>query len=259
MPCPERVEILGCPFDAVSFDQTLGRMRAAAAAGRRMQIVPANVDFIMQARRDPVFASELGRADLVVADGVPVLWAAALLGRPLKGRVSGTDLAWRAAGIAAELGRPVAIVGGRIERTRRAAARMARSFPGARVIAFDTPFPLDPPAAGRLVAAVRAVAPAILLVALGAPRQERFVQEHLAASGASVGIGVGSALDILSGAAPRAPAWMKDRGFEWLWRMAQEPRRLGRRYLVENSPFVLLVIREMARRRRPGWKGAADA
>jgi exopolysaccharide biosynthesis WecB/TagA/CpsF family protein len=88
-----------------------------------------------------------------------------------------------------------------------------------------------------------------VLAALGAPRQERWVQSHLGASGANVGIGIGSAFDIISGRNPRAPGWMQALGLEWFYRMLQEPRRLGRRYLVDDSPFLILLPVEIVRRK----------
>jgi len=85
-PRPRRIDVLGCPFDAVSFAETVAEIRAAVEQDSHLQVVPGNVDFVMKARRDPGFAADLARADLVVADGVPVVWAASLLGRPLRGR-----------------------------------------------------------------------------------------------------------------------------------------------------------------------------
>lgn len=234
----ERRDIIGCPFDAVSFAEAVRIIRHAVENGRRLQVVPGNVDFVMKARRDPAFASELHAADLIVADGVPVTWAGRVLGQPLKGRVSGTELVLACAEISARSGRAVAMIGGRGDITRRAADVMEKLHPGSRMRALETPFPLTPESNRRLVDRIREIEAAIVLVALGAPRQERWVRENLAASGAHVGIGIGSAFDIISGDKPRAPKWMCDNGLEWLHRMAQEPRRLGRRYLVEDLPFV---------------------
>jgi N-acetylglucosaminyldiphosphoundecaprenol N-acetyl-beta-D-mannosaminyltransferase len=99
---------------------------------------------------------------------------------------------------------------------------------------------------------IRRLGAAVVLVALGAPRQERWVQRYARPSGASVGIGVGSAFDIISGDQPRAPAFIRDRGLEWFHRMLLDPRRLVRRYLIEDSPFILHLLREVVRRRMPG-------
>jgi N-acetylglucosaminyldiphosphoundecaprenol N-acetyl-beta-D-mannosaminyltransferase len=243
-----RRDILGCPFDSVSFEETVETIRSAVLEGRRLQVVPGNVDFVMKARRDPEFARELRGADLVVADGQFVTWAAALLGQPLRRRVSGTDLVWECARISAETGCTVALVGGMPGIAEQAAAEMTRRHPAASLHAVPTPWPLGSAENRALVAQVRAIAARIVLVALGAPRQERWVQAHLDASGASVGIGVGSAFDIISGDKPRAPEWMQKASLEWFHRLTLEPRRLAWRYLVEDSPFLLHLAAAAAQR-----------
>ncbi len=243
---------MGCPFDAISARETAELVRTTLRDGARLHIVTANVDFVMKARRDPSFAEELWRADLVVADGVPILWAANLLGSPLRGRVNGTDLVWTCAEIARQLGSGIALVGGAAEISERAAAALRRHAPGAAIHVIRTPFPLDAAASEEIAAEIKRLGARILLVALGAPKQERWLQSYLATSGASVGIGIGSALDIISGDRPRAPEFFQKNGLEWLHRMVLEPRRLGRRYLVEDSPFLLhagaAIVRRWTRR-----------
>jgi N-acetylglucosaminyldiphosphoundecaprenol N-acetyl-beta-D-mannosaminyltransferase len=243
------VDVLGCPFHVVSFQDVLDTIERALTAKKRLQIVPGNVDFVMKASRDDAFRQLLHKIDLVVADGVPITWAAMLLGTPLKGRVSGTDLVFRCGEISARLKTPVALVGAAPGVAQRAADRMMEAFPGSMVHAIATPMQLDDAGSSRVVEEVSGLNASILLAALGAPRQERWLHQYLPRSGAIVGIGVGSALDIICGDKPRAPAWMADNGLEWFHRMLQEPRRLGRRYLVEDSGFGLLLAKELLRRR----------
>lgn len=245
----DRIDLLGCPFDAISFDATVDAIRAAVQGGTRLQIVPGSVDTVMKARRDREFRTDLAAADLVVADGQFVTWAAHWLGTPLRRRVSGTELVWHCARVSAETGRPVALIGAAPGVADRAAVAMGRRYPGSDVRALPTPFPLDAAANAELVARIRDLGAAIVLAALGAPRQERWIRDHLGAAGASVGIGIGSAFDIICGDMPRAPVWMQRASLEWLHRLRLEPRRLGRRYLVEDMPFVALLAREVVRRR----------
>jgi N-acetylglucosaminyldiphosphoundecaprenol N-acetyl-beta-D-mannosaminyltransferase len=247
-PC-DRIEVLGCPFDAISFEETTHRLREAVLEREWLQLVPANVDFVVKARRDPGFAERLRRADLVVADGVVVVWAAALLGTSLQGRVSGTDLVWSCAEISQDLRCPVALIGGMPGVAERAAAAMQERFPKASLHAIPTPHPLDARGSEQVLDQLREIEAAIALVALGAPRQEEWIQEYLPESDAVVGIGIGSAFDIISGDRPRAPRLLRDNGLEWFHRMVLEPRRLARRYLVEDSPFLLHLAAEVARRR----------
>ena len=243
-----RVDILGCPFDAITLEETLDAVETTVRNGGHLQVVPGNVDFVMKARRDPVFARELQEADLVVADGNFVAWASQILRTPLKGRVSGTELVWQCGGISARTGCGVAMIGSAEGIADRAAEKMRAYFPGSRVEALPTPYPLTEEGNRELVKRIRAMDAGIVLVALGAPRQERWVQSSLADSGAAVGIGIGSAFDIISGDKPRAPMWMQRMSLEWFYRMILEPRRLGRRYLIEDMPFVAHLFREALRR-----------
>jgi len=245
----KRVDILGCPFDSISFSETVGTIRRTLLEGGRLQVVPGSIDFVMKARQDPLFSAELWRADLVVADGVPIVWAASLLGSGLRGRVSGTELVWSCAQLSSEMGCSVAMIGATPDIVRRAAVAMQRRFPRASLHPIPTPFPLGPEENQLVVEEIRKANAEIVLVALGAPKQERWVQAHLERCGASVGIGIGSAFDIICGDKPRAPQWMQRMGLEWLYRMLQEPRRLGRRYLIEDSPFLFHLAAELMRRR----------
>jgi N-acetylglucosaminyldiphosphoundecaprenol N-acetyl-beta-D-mannosaminyltransferase len=131
---------------------------------------------------------------------------------------------------------------------------MTQRFPGAVVEAIDTPFPLGQPESLAVAASVRKFGAAIVLVALGAPKQERWVRDYLAECGANVGIGVGSAFDIICGDRPRAPQWMQTFGMEWFYRLLLEPRRLSRRYLIEDTPFLYFMARTLVKRKLRIWR-----
>jgi N-acetylglucosaminyldiphosphoundecaprenol N-acetyl-beta-D-mannosaminyltransferase len=237
-----RIDVLGAPLDAVTFEQTVSLIEEAVNARGRLVIAAGNVDQVMKARRDPQFADLLRRADLVIADGVPLVWAATLLGNPVRGRVSGTDLVRRCAQVSARTGRAVALIGGRPGVAERAARVLEVQYSGARLDAIATPMPLTDDDSRAMASEIRSRGAAIVLVALGAPRQERWVQTYLDQTGAHVGMGVGSAFDILCGDQPRAPKWMCDHGLEWFYRMILDPRRLVRRYLIDDSPFIFHLL-----------------
>lgn len=248
----QRIDVLGCPFDAVSFTETVELMRRAVLNNQPLNVVTGNIDFVMKAKRDARFAQELWQADLIVADGVPILWAATLLGAPLRGRVNGTDLVWQCAALSAETGAPVALIGAAPGVAQRAAQRVRERYPQAQVHAIPTPYPLDAAASAAMVEQIRGLNAKFILAALGAPKQERWLTAHLRECGALVGIGCGSALDIICGDKPRAPRWMQHAGLEWFHRMLQEPQRLGRRYLIEDSPFLLHFLAAFARKQLLG-------
>ena len=244
-----RVNILDCPFDAVSFSDVIELIKTAVLQGQRLQFCPGSIDFVMKARHNAQFAEDLWAADCVFADGVPIVWAASLLGQPIRGRVAGTDVVWKCAQISAEMGFRVAMIGGNYALTERAAAKMREASPGARLYPLPTPFPLGPKENEELTEAIRSVDARIVLVALGAPKQERWVRANLERCGANVGIGIGSAFDIISGDKPRAPKLMADHGFEWFHRMLLEPRRMAKRYLIDDSPFLYYLALEILKKR----------
>jgi N-acetylglucosaminyldiphosphoundecaprenol N-acetyl-beta-D-mannosaminyltransferase len=244
----KRLDILGCPIDSVSFEDTLNCIRKAILAKKCLHVITANTDFVVKARHDAGFTEELWNGDLVVPDGVPVLWAAAILGTPLRGRVNGTDLASVAADLSEELGCSVAMAGAEYDYTLRAAENMRKRCPKAQLFPIETPYPLTPEMNARLIDDIRNTGAKILLLALGTPKQERWLQKHLPETGALVGIGIGSAFDMISGAKPRAPKWMQQCGLEWFHRMLMEPRRLGKRYFLDFAFFGYLFKEVILRR-----------
>ena len=252
---PERIHILGCPFDAVTFAEAADKITLALQEESPLHVCVGNVDMVMKTRKIPDFADIFNDSGLVICDGVPITWAARALGTPLKGRVSGTDMVWECAAISERIGITVAMIGAEFATTRQAAKAMLARYPKAKLRAFPTPYPLTEAENEKLLVTLRESGAAMVLVALGAPKQERWIRDHLAASGACVGIGIGSAFDIISGKQPRAPRWMCDNGLEWLYRMMQDPARLGRRYLLEDFPFLWHILVAIARRRLGGTKG----
>lgn len=243
-----RVDILGCPFDAISFGMAVERVKRAILTDEHLHIVTGNVDFVMKARKDDAFAEAICGAGLVVADGVPILWAARFLGTPLPGRVNGTELAWECARLAAETGCGLALVGAAEGVAERAAERIAKRYKG-RLTPVNTPYPLTEEGCRAVVERIKASGAGIVLAALGAPKQEYFLRDNLAASGANVGIGIGSAFDIIAMETPRAPRWMRGSGLEWLYRLYREPRRLWKRYLIDDMPFFWHLFVEWLRRK----------
>lgn len=248
----KRVNVLGCPFAAISFSETEDEIQRAIDDRRLLHIVTANIDMVMKARRNPSFASTLWSANLVVADGKPIDWAAALLGNPICGRVNGTNLVWSCAAMSMKNGWPIALIGGVGDVSARAALKLKERHPESVLYAIPTPTPLSEEQNALLLEQIKVTGAKIVLVALGAPLQEEWIATNLLESGAQVGIGVGSAFDMISGDRSRAPRWMQNSGFEWFYRMLQEPRRLGKRYLVEDSPFLyhlaLTILRSNGRK-----------
>ncbi len=252
-----KVEICGLPVDAETAAGALERVAAAVEARRRgegslpLAVFSANVDMVVKASRDPAFARELGAADLLLADGMPLLWMARGLGARLPERVAGSDLAPRLAALAAARGFSLFLLGAAPGVAERAAERLARESPGLRVAGTLAPplgFERDPASREAVVRAVRAASPDVVLVALGAPRQERWILAERGRLSAGAFLAVGGTFDLLAGVRSRAPRFLQRLGLEWAWRLVQEPLRLGRRYLVEDAAVVPLYLQALWRR-----------
>jgi N-acetylglucosaminyldiphosphoundecaprenol N-acetyl-beta-D-mannosaminyltransferase len=202
------------------------------------------MDFLRLARADLEFREAINGADLVVPDGVPVLWAARLLGEPLLERVTGVDIVEQGAALAATHGYGIFLLGAEEGVAAEAATALSRRFPGLRVAGtYSPPFgPFSPEEDARMVEMVRAAGPDMLFVAFGAPRQDTWIRRHLDELNVPVCVGIGGTFNFLTGRVPRAPRWMQGAGLEWAYRLRQEPRRLWRRYLLGDLPLFLRIL-----------------
>jgi len=218
----------------------------------RGYVVTPNVDHIVRYQNQESFRQACASAVLHLPDGVPVVWAARRLGIRLKERVAGADLLPAVCRMAAARGFTVFLMGGGRGVAQRAAEALVLRFSGLRIVGTHTPpgdFTADGPAAELAVAAVARAHPDILFVGLGSPKQELWVHRHWDRLACTVAICCGAAIDYAAGVKPRAPLWMQRAGLEWLWRLAHEPRRLWRRYLVDDVAFLGIFLREWWRLR----------
>lgn len=231
--------ILGIPFCDVSFEDTIEWIRQQVHSRRPSYIATANMDFLMQAWRDPERQRILLEADLVVADGMPIVWLSRTLGHPLRERVTGSDLVPMFAELAARQGFSIFGLGGAPGVAERATARLAERYPGLRIAGCYSPPKADILQMDNtgILARIEDSSPDILLVAFGAPKQEKWVNMHIRRWKVPVSNGIGGSLDFLAGMQKRAPRVIQRLGLEWLWRMLSHPRRLVRRY-VANIAFL---------------------
>lgn len=208
-------------------------------------IVTANPELVMEARRNPAFAEVLRRAELVLPDGIGIVWAARLLGRPIAQRVPGIELAEALLEAGARHGYKVFFLGAAPGVAEQAAVAVERTYPGIEVVGTQHGY-FSAEEEPDVVERVRRAVPDILFVGLGAPRQEFFIARHRTTWNVPVAIGVGGSLDVLSGRARRAPRWVQAIGLEWLYRLVREPRRIGR--MAALPQFVVLVLLDAMRR-----------
>jgi N-acetylglucosaminyldiphosphoundecaprenol N-acetyl-beta-D-mannosaminyltransferase len=241
-----RVVVGGLGFDHVTEDQAVAVVEHGMLAGEGGWVVTPNVDIWLRTRREPDCAALVERADLVVADGMPLVWAAALAGTPLPQRVPGSTLVERLCAMAASHGHGVYVIGGGIGDTAERAGRaLAQRYPGLRfagAIAPDFGFEQDPAQVADIVAAVRDSRAELVLVGLGFPKQERLAEELCAQLPHIWALGCGGGVAMAAGDAKRSPAWAQRLGVEWVVRLVQEPRRLAHRYLVDDAPAALVLL-----------------
>lgn len=250
-----RVALFGFEIDALTMAEAISEFRRLISRKLPSLAFNVNVDICMKILRDKELLSVFRDADVVLVDGTPMVWATRFLGRPLPGRVSGSDFLPAFCRVAAEVGYRVFLLGGGPGIGERAKSRLEAMNPGLRIVGTYSPpygFDLDADENARIVERVHQSAPDVLFAAFGAPKQEKWLFQFRDILGVPVSMGVGSSLDYLAGRLQRAPIWMQRWGMEWTYRLAQEPRRLWQRYLVDDLPFVYYLLKERFQMRGTG-------
>ena len=242
----EPLRILGSRVDAVDMDEATQRIERLLAQRRFAQIVTFGSEMAMHARRDAAYQEVVNAADLVVPDTIGVVYAARLLGRPLRERVAGIELIDRVCALCAASGVPVFLLGGAPGVAQEAAAVLRARHPTLAIAGCrDGYFTLEQePAILETIASSQA---RVLFVALGFPRQELWVRAHAAQLGPVICIGVGGSFDVISGRLRRAPAVLRALGLEWLYRLVTQPHRLARQLSLPG--FAALVGAQAVRDR----------
>ncbi len=245
-PARAPIAILGVPFDNVTTPQTLDLIGDMIATGRPHYGVTANVDFIVQATEDVELRRILFDAHLVLADGMPIVWASKRLGNPLPERVTGSGLIPELLALAEQKGWRVFFLGGTEQSVAAAAEKTRAKHPGLQLVgAYSPPFkPLLEMDHADLLHRIREAKPDILLVAFGCPKQEKWINMHYREARVPFMVGVGATIDFLAGTFKRAPVWMQKSGTEWIFRIWQEPGRMVGRYGKDFRVFVFAILRQ---------------
>ncbi len=255
-----RIPLCGATVDALRLDEAVTLMLewATAPQERLRYVVTPNVHHAVLLQESQDLRDAYDGADLVLADGVPLIVLAKLVGEPLPERVAGSDLVPLMLARAPK-GLRVFLLGAGPGVGDRAAARIHEQWPGVEVVGvYDPPmgFDRDPAATAHAVERVNAAAPDLLVIGLGAPKQEKWVHAHRDQLNARVAVCAGATIDFLAGELARAPEWMQRHGLEWAHRVWSEPRRLGPRYARDAVAFPRVALREFADRRRRGDGGS---
>ena len=237
------LRLMGVPIHDVTMSETLAWIGRWIDMGGPHQIATVNPEFLMRARDDGDFRATLARAALCIPDGIGILLAARLRGDPLRERVAGSDLVPRLAAVAATQGWRLFFLGAAPGVAQEAASRLRTAHPDLLIVGCYAGSPAREEEA-EIVARIRDSQADAVLVAYGAPGQDQWLGRNLAATGASVGIGVGGSLDFIAGTSRRAPRWLQQLGMEWLYRLLREPWRWRRQLALPRFAWLILTGRD---------------
>lgn len=234
--------IMGRPLFGGSAEELLQCLESLAASGQPSLVVTLNVDQTLNLQDDPAFARAVRDADMVIIDGMPIAWLGKLLGAAHTARHTGADL------LPAASRRPwkLAITGGDDETASSAATALSRERASVHAVPFPMIAAVDDPAGRHVASALGDLGPDIVFLCLGSPKQELWYRHWLPDLPPAVYVGAGAAVDFAAQRVRRAPLWMQRLGLEWLFRLAQEPRRLATRYLIRGPRFLAVILRSVA-------------
>jgi N-acetylglucosaminyldiphosphoundecaprenol N-acetyl-beta-D-mannosaminyltransferase len=249
----EKFSVLGVGVNPVQISDVIARMQDwIAQHGECRTIAVTGMHGIMEAHHDRAFKNILNSSTLVVPDGMPLVWLARLKGKQLKRRVYGPELMTTFCETSAGKGYRHFLYGGAPGVAEKLAKELANQFPGLVIAGtFSPPFrPVTAEEDEEIIRQISAAQPDVLWVGLSTPKQERWMDAHHKLLNIPVLVGVGAAFDIHSGLKKQAPAWMREHGLEWFYRLVQEPKRLWRRYVLYGSEFVFCVTLDLLGLRR---------
>jgi N-acetylglucosaminyldiphosphoundecaprenol N-acetyl-beta-D-mannosaminyltransferase len=245
----ERVEFMDCPFDALTISEVVEQALSWCRGERRPHtLMTVNAAVLVMMRKAAALAEACRAGDLIVPDGVPVVWASRLVGQPLRDRVAGIDLMARLLEAASAQRLRVFFLGAKEEVVQKLVAWCVSRHPGLVVAGYRNGYfkESDSP---EVIEQIRQSGADILFVGMPTPFKEVWCEQHREALDVPLIMGVGGSFDVLAGFVRRAPLWMQNVGLEWFWRLSMEPRKMWKRYLVTNSLFIARTLLEAMRRR----------
>jgi N-acetylglucosaminyldiphosphoundecaprenol N-acetyl-beta-D-mannosaminyltransferase len=246
----ERILLMGCKIDNLTMQETLDKIAGFIRSGQPHQHVVVNVDKLVKASRDPAMRRIINACALVNVDGTPVVWASRLLGTPLKERVPGIDLFDALMHRAAKCGWRVFLLGAQQNVLAGVVRHYAQALPALVVCGARNGYWQGEVEEQEVVQQIRASRADLLFVAISSPQKEHFLDRYQDAMQVPFLMGVGGSFDVVAGKVKRAPLWMQRAGMEWFYRFVQEPRRMFRRYFLDDMAFFGLLFREVLQRRK---------
>lgn len=240
----EKQPLLNTYVNNVDMPETIRAIEAMIEEKRKSYIVAINVDVVMKMEQDAYLKKITDEADMVLVDGKPLVWIAKWHKHPVKAKISGSDLVPLLCETAAEKGYTMFILGGKEGIADQAKEKLEKDLPGIRIVGTYAPpfgFEKDVQELEKINRMITDVHPDLLIACFGCPKQEKWIYENYQNYDATVSICAGATVDFLAGNVTRAPKWMSDHGLEWFYRFTQEPKRLFKRYFVDDVKILGLV------------------
>jgi N-acetylglucosaminyldiphosphoundecaprenol N-acetyl-beta-D-mannosaminyltransferase len=244
----KRIELFGIEIDNITFDEAIDRIVESIENKEKNFICTPNVDHIIKLQSDSLFRLIYSNAGLVLNDSKVLFFLSKILKTPLVDKISGSELLPALCRVASEKGYSLFFLGGREESAKISAQKYKENYPSIKIAGTYSPpfgFKKNKKENIKILKLISDASPDILFVGLGAPKQEKWIYDNLDKINARVSIGIGAAFEFASGKVGRAPRWISNCGMEWFWRLIKEPRRLWKRYLVDDVKIFSLFIKEL--------------
>ena len=242
----EKQSLLNTYVNSVNMEETIDAIEKMISDRKKSYIVPINVDVVMQIENDPKLKEIVDKADLVLVDGQPLVWIARWHKKPVKDKISGSDLIPELCKVAAKRGYSIFIIGGADGVAEIAKTNLEKQFIGIQIVGTYAPpfgFEKDDNELEKINLMINQKKPDILIACLGCPKQEKWIYDNYQKYNANVSICAGATVDFLAGNVKRAPKWMSNHGLEWLFRVTQDPKRLIKRYFIDDVKIISLICK----------------
>lgn len=242
----EKQPLLNTFVNNVDMPETIKAIEQMITSGKKSYVVAINVDVVMKIEEDPYLKKIVDTADMVLVDGKPLIWISKLHKREVKAKISGSDLVPLLCKTAADKGYTMFIIGGKDGIAEQAKLRLEKQLPGIKIVGTYAPpmgFEKDETELDKINRMISEVHPDLLIACFGCPKQEKWIYENIEKYDAKVSICAGATVDFLAGNVKRAPKWMSDHGLEWFYRFLQEPKRMFKRYFVDDVKILKLIKR----------------
>lgn len=240
----EKQPLLNTYVNNVDMAETIAAIEQMIADGKKSYVVAINVDVVMKIEEEPYLKKIVDEADMVLVDGKPLIWISRLHKQEVKAKISGSDLVPLLCKVAAQKGYRMFIIGGKDGIAEQAKKRLEQQLPGIQIVGTYAPpmgFEKDEAELDKINRMISEKQPELLIACFGCPKQEKWIYENIGKYDAKVSICAGATVDFLAGNVKRAPKWMSEHGLEWFYRFLQEPKRMFKRYFVDDVKIIKLI------------------